>query len=37
MHLYHTVKTIGFQNHVEGLTLRPAQGFEYTFRDLHRI
>ncbi|GAA0303174.1 ABC transporter substrate-binding protein [Halarchaeum salinum] len=35
MHLYHTVKTIGFQNDVEGLTLRPAQGFEYTFRDLH--
>jgi peptide/nickel transport system substrate-binding protein len=36
MHLYHTVKTIGFQNDVEGLTLRPAQGFEYTFRDLHQ-
>lgn len=37
MHLYHTVKTIGFQNDVEGLTLRPAQGFEYTFRDLHQV
>jgi peptide/nickel transport system substrate-binding protein len=37
MHLYHTVKTIGFQNDVEGLTLRPAQGFEYTFSDLHRV
>lgn len=37
MHLYHTVKTIGFQNDVEGLTLRPAQGFEYTFRDIHRV
>ncbi|WP_415380543.1 ABC transporter substrate-binding protein [Halosimplex sp. TS25] len=35
MHIYHTVKKIGFQNDVEGLTLRPAQGFEYTFRDLH--
>jgi peptide/nickel transport system substrate-binding protein len=37
MHLYHTVKTIGFQNDVEGLTLRPAQGFEYTFRNLHQV
>lgn len=36
MHIYHTVKKIGFQDDVEGLTLRPAQGFEYTFRDLHR-
>jgi len=37
MHIYHTVKKIGFQDHVEGLTLRPAQGFEYTFRDIHSV
>lgn len=34
LHVYHMVKTIGLQEGIEGLTIRPAGGYEYRFRDL---
>ena len=34
INVYHMVKSIGLREDVEGLTIRPAGGYEYRFRDL---
>ena len=34
LHVYHMVKQIGLREGIDGLTIRPAGGFEYRFRDL---
>jgi len=35
IHVYHMVKQIGLREGIEGLTIRPAGGYEYRFRDLN--
>lgn len=34
INVYHMVKSIGLREDIEGLTIRPAGGYEYRFRDL---
>jgi peptide/nickel transport system substrate-binding protein len=35
LNVYHMVKSLGLRSDIEGLTIRPAGGYEYRFRDLH--